>query len=62
MIGLDLPMLGKVTDHGVSGGPAHNTFSNLFAMPSIETCVQLLSFLPGLIMECLICGQLFLRR
>ena len=62
MIGLCLPMLGEVTNHGVSGGPACNTFSNLFAAPSIKTCVQQLSFLPGLFMECLVCWWLFLKR
>ena len=57
-----LSMFGEVTDHSVSGGPAHVSFSNLFAEPSIKTCVQLLSFLPDLVVECLVHGQLFLRR
>ena len=33
-----------------------------FVAPSIKMCVQLLSFLPGVVVECLICGRLFLRR
>ena len=60
MVGL--PVLGEVTDHGVSDGPAHDAFSNLFAIPGIETCLQQSSFLPGLIGECLVHWQCFLRR
>ena len=51
MIGLHLSMLREVTNHGVSHGPACNALSNLFAPPSIEICVQLLSPLLGLVAE-----------
>ena len=62
MIGLHLSMLGEVTDHGVSSGPACNAFHNLLALPSIKVCVQLLSPLLGLVIEGLVGWLLFLRR
>ena len=49
MIGLCLSVLGEVANHGVSCGPACNTFSNLLALPCIEICVQLSSPLLGLV-------------
>ena len=61
MIGLCLPMLREVADHGVPHGPACDAFNNLHTMPSIEICVQLPSPLLGLVMEGLIGWLLFLR-
>ena len=55
---LHLPMLGKITDHGVSSNPARNAFCDLLAPPGIKVCVQL----PGLVAEGLISWLLFLRR
>ena len=61
MIGLCLSMLGEVADHGVSSGPACNTFHNLLALPSIEVCVQLHSLLPGFVAEGLVGWLIFLE-
>ena len=62
MIGLHLSMLEEVTNHGVSHGPACNAFGNLLASPCIKICVQLLSLLPGLVVEGLVSWLLFLGR
>ena len=55
-------MLGEVTNHGVSCGPACNAISNLLALPHIEICVQVLSPLPGLVTEGLVSWLLFFGR
>ena len=62
VIGLHLPILWEVTDHGVPCHPACDPFGNFVTMPSIKMCVQQLHFLPGPIAECLVSWQLLLRR
>ena len=57
VIQLHLPMLGKVTDHGVSGDPARNTFCDLLVPPGIKVCVQMLGPLPGLVGWLLFLGR-----
>ena len=62
MIRLCLPLLRKVTDHGVSSDPAQKAFCDLLAPPGIKVCVQMLGLLPGLVTEGLISWLLFLGR
>ena len=40
VVGLCLPVLGEVTDHGVPCRPACNTIVNFVTMPGIKACVQ----------------------
>ena len=58
VIGLHLPMLRKVADHGISSGPAGKAFGDLLALPGIEVSVHTLGPLPAPVMQGLT-GQLF---
>ena len=58
VIGLHLPMLGKVADHGISSGPAGKAFGDFLAPPGIEVSVHTLRPLPAPVTQGLI-GQLF---
>ena len=49
VIQLHLPMLRKVTDHGISSGPAGKAFCDLLALPGIKVGVHTLSLLPALV-------------
>ena len=58
VIGLHLPVLGKVADHGISSCPAGKAFGNLLAPPGIKISVHTPGPLPAPVMQGLI-GQLF---
>ena len=62
VIRLHLPVLRKVTDHGVSSDPARSAFCDLLAPPGIKVCIQPLGPLPSLVTEGLVGWLLFLRR
>ena len=62
VVGLPLPVLQEVRDHGVSCHQACNAVGKFVVMPSIKTCVQQPQFLPGPIVECLVGWWLLLRR
>ena len=58
VIGLHLPMFRKVTDHGISSGPAGKAFGDLLVQPGIEVSVHMLGPLLAPVMQGLI-GWLF---
>ena len=49
VIWLHLPVLGKVTDHGISSCPAEKAFGDLLVPPGIEVGVHTLGPLPALV-------------